>query len=45
MHPANLYKELVPPNAGHGGTKNFCVGNLEDPNNNHSAIFDKLDAK
>jgi hypothetical protein len=43
MYTSNVYKELDLPVAEHT-TINILVGNSADPNNNHSAIFDKLEA-
>lgn len=43
MYPSNLYKELDVPAVEHTGI-NILVGNSADPSNNHSAIFDKLEA-
>ena len=43
MYTTNLYKQLDVPVLRHTGV-NILVGNSASPSNNHSAIFDKLEA-
>lgn len=43
MYPSNLYKDYVVPEKQHTGI-NILVGNSADPSNNHSEVFDKLEA-
>ena len=43
MYPSNLDNELDAPAMPHAGI-HILVGNSADPSNNHSAIFDKLEA-